>query len=120
MVAIQNTCTILLAELQRRIITEFYMQYSPTTYERTHQFYESATTEMLTDMCGRIFMDEGKMNYISPDWTGAVQLEAANEGNHGNWVTTEGAYWDEFIKYCDVNALRILKQELNKQGISVR
>ena len=119
-VAIQNTCTILLAELQRLIITEFYMQYSPTTYERTHQFYESATTEMLTDMCGRIFMDEGKMNYISPDWTGATQLEAANNFSHGGVFVGEGRYWDSFIEYCNKNALTILKQELRKQGLSVK
>ena len=119
-VAIQNATEILLAELQRLIITEFYMQYSPKMYKRTQQFYESATKEMVTDLCGRIFMDADKMHYLEPHWTGEIQLEAANEGNHGGYIIREGAYWDSFIDYCNKNALTILKQELRKQGLNVR
>ena len=119
-VAIQNACEILLAELQRLIITEFYMQYSPKMYKRTQQFYESATKEMVTDLCGRIFMDADKMHYLEPHWTGETQLEAANNSSHGGYIITQGAYWDSFIDYCNKNALTILKQELRKQGLNVR
>ena len=119
-VAIQNACEILLAELQRLIRSEFYDQYTPTMYNRTYQFLESATKEMVTDLCGRVFMDAGRMNYLEPHWTGEVQLEAANRGLHGGYIKREGRYWDSFMEYCNANALNILKQELRKQGLNVR
>ena len=119
-VAIQNACEILLAELQRLIRSEFYDQYTPKMYNRTYQFLESATKEMMTDLCGRVFMDAGRMNYLEPHWTGEVQLEAANRGLHGGYIKREGAYWDSFMEYCNANALNILKQELRKQGLNVR
>ena len=111
-VAIQNACEILLAELQRLIRSEFYDQYTPTMYNRTYQFLESATKEMVTDLCGRVFMDAGRMNYLEPHWTGDVQLEAANRGSHGNFITTEGRFWDSLMEDWNAKALNILKQEL--------
>ena len=119
-VAIQNACEILLAELQRLIRSEFYDQYTPTMYNRTYQFLESATKEMMTDLCGRVFMDAGRMNYLEPRWTGEVQLEAANNSIHGGIHVNGGRYWDSFMEYCNANALNILKQELRKQGLNVR
>ena len=91
-VAIQNACEILLAELQRLIRSEFYDQYTPTMYNRTYQFLESATKEMVTDLCGRVFMDAGRMNYLEPHWTGEVQLEAANNSIHGGIHFNGGRY----------------------------
>ena len=119
-VAIQNACEILLAELQRLIRSEFYDQYTPTMYNRTYQFLESATKEMVTDLCGRVFMDADRMNYLEPHWTGEVQLEAANNSVHGGILVNGGRYWDSFMEYCNANALNILKQELRKQGLNVR
>ena len=78
------------------------------------------TKEMMTDLCGRVFMDAGRMNYLEPHWTGEVQLEAANNSVHGGVFVGEGRYWDSFIEYCNANALNILKQELRKQGLNVR
>ena len=119
-VAIQNACEILLTELQRLIRSEFYDQYTPSQYDRTDQFFNSAVKEMVTDLCGRVFMDAGRMNYLEPHWTGETQLEAANRGLHGGYIKREGAYWDSFMEYCNANALSILKQELRKQGLNVR
>ena len=119
-VAIQNACEILLAELQRLIRSEFYDQYTPSQYDRTDQFFNSAVKEMMTDLCGRVFMDAGRMNYLEPHWTGEVQLEAANNSIHGGIHVNGGRYWDSFINYCNKNALTILKQELRKQGLNVR
>ena len=119
-VAIQNACEILLAELQRLIRSEFYDKYTPSQYDRTDQFFNSAVKEMVTDLCGRVFMDAGRMNYLEPHWTGEVQIEAANNSSHGGYIITQGAYWDSFINYCNKNALTILKQELRKQGLNVK
>ena len=119
-VAIQNATEILLAELQRLIRSEFYDKYTPKEYDRTDQFFNSAIKEMVTDLCGRVFMDAGRMNYLEPHWTGETQIEAANRGSHGGYIIRDGAYWDSFIDYCNKNALNILKQELRKQGLNVR
>ena len=119
-VAIQNACEILLAELQRLIRSEFYDQYTPKMYNRTYQFLESVTKEMVTDLCGRVFMDAGRMNYLEPHWTGEVQLEAANNSIHGGIRVNGGRFWDSFMEYCNANALNILKQELREQGLNVK
>lgn len=124
--AVNNTCNRLLGELQKLIISEFYDVYDTDTYKRTYQFYKSALTKMLTLTCGEIFMDANKINYPFSghgwSWDGERQLQAANKGVHGGWSTEESLkhrYWESFEKYCDHHALKILKEELNKQGISV-
>ena len=61
-VAIQNACEILLAELQRLIRSEFYDQYTPSQYDRTDQFFNSAVKEMVTDLCGRVFVHISSLN----------------------------------------------------------
>ena len=83
-------------------------------------------TEMLTDSMGSIFMDANAMNYPFSGrgwaWTGQQQLEAANEGVHGGWSTSESLqhrYWDEFEEYCDKNAIKILRQQLIAQGLKL-
>ena len=54
-----------------------YDVYEPELYHRTYQFWESATTKMLKQSCGQIFMDKTKMNY-NGFWTGEKQLFEAN------------------------------------------
>lgn len=118
-IAVQNACNRLLGKLQELIDTEFYDVFEPNYYKRTYQFWQSATTKMLNQNCGEIFMDASKMNYNS-FWTGEKQLQAASIGSHGGYVTDETKqhrFWEEFIKYCDSHAVDILREELKKQGI---
>ena len=45
----------------------------------------------------------------------------AQEGYHGSTdIQTEGRFWESFIRYCEKNAKNILKEELRKQGLSVK
>lgn len=120
--AVKNACNRLLGILQNLIDTEFYDIFEPDFYKRTYQFWKSATTKMLNKNCGEIFMDKSKMNYNS-FWTAEKQLQAANIGSHGGWVTDETKehrFWVAFEDYCNKHAIDILKEELRKQGFDVK
>lgn len=120
--AVENACNRLLGALQQLIDSEFYDVFTPDFYKRTYQFWESATTEMLNQTCGKVFMDKSKMNYNSY-WTAERQLLAANIGSHGGVITDETKehkFWEAFIDFCEKYAVNILKDELKKQGLKIR
>lgn len=129
-VAVENACNRLLSVLQDYIMSEYYdtSVYEPTgKYHRTMQFYNSAMTKMLSATCGEIFMNPNTMNYpfsgYGWSWDGATQIYEANQGSHGGWSTAESKkhrYFDEFEKYCEKNAVKILKEELKKQGLNIK
>ena len=125
--AVQNTCNKLLEVLQQYIMSEYYDVFNPKKYHRTMQFYRSAMTEILSETCGIIFMNPDAMYYpiqkTGWSWDGALQIYEANEGSHGGWTTEESVkhkYFYEFEKYCAKNAVKMLKQELIKQGIPIK
>ena len=119
-IAVENACNRLLGTLQELIDTEYYDQFEPDRYIRSYQFWRSATTKMLSQNCGQIFMDESAMDYGSY-WTGEKQLEYASQGYHGHTdFQTEGRFWSAFVDFCEQNATRILKEELRKQHINVK
>lgn len=121
-IAVKNTCNRLLGNLQEIIDTEFYDVFEPDYYKRTYQFWKSATTKMLNQACGQVFMDKSVMNYNN-FWTGEKQLYAANIGSHGGWITDETKehrFWDTFIEFCENNVINILKEELRKQGLPIQ
>ena len=119
-IAVENACNRLLGTLQELIDTEYYDQFEPDFYIRSYQFWRSATTKMLTQNCGEIFMDEDAMNY-GTYWDGELQLQFASRGYHGTTaIQTEGRFWQTFLDFCEQNAVKILKEELIKQGINVK
>lgn len=108
--AVENACNRLLGSLQQIIDEEFYDVFDPEYYHRTYQFWRSATTKMLTQTCGQVFMNKYAMNYNS-FWTGEKQLHAAAIGSHGGWITDETKehrFWEVFIDYCESNCINIL------------
>lgn len=120
--AVENTCNRLLGSLQQIIDEEFYDVFEPDYYSRTFQFWRSATTKMITQNCGQIFMDKDKMNY-NDFWTGEKQIYAASIGSHGGIITDETKehrFWEVFISFCQDNTIKILKEELRKQGIKIK
>lgn len=119
-IAVENACNRLLGTLQEIIDTSYYDTFEPDFYRRSYQFWRSATTKMLSQNCGQVFMDKSAMNYGSY-WDGECQLEFANRGYHGTTeIQTEGRFWDEFSQYCEENAIRILKEELRKQKVPIK
>lgn len=119
-VAVENSCKKILDELQTIIVGEFYDQYTPKQYVREYLFLQSATTKMLNQITGMVFMDEDVMNYPG-DWDGERQLAYAAEGYHGRLsIQTDGRFWDTFVEFMKNNALIILKEEMKKQGIPLK
>lgn len=120
--AIENACNRLLGALQKIIDDEFYDTFTPSFYIRSYQFWRSATAKMFNQNLGSVYMDETAMNYNS-FWTGEKQLLAASIGSHGGWVTDETKehrFWEVFERYCEKNAVSILKDELKKVGLSIK
>ena len=120
--AVENACNRLLGSLQQIIDEEFYDVFEPDFYKRSYQFWKSATTKMLTQNCGQVFMDKSAMNY-NDFWTGEKQIRAASIGSHGGWVTDETKehrFWEVFIQFCELHAIDILKEELGKQGLNIK
>ncbi|WP_342759394.1 hypothetical protein [Kineothrix sedimenti] len=118
--AIENACNRLLGTLQEFIDSEYYDKYEPEYYRRTYQFWKSATTKMLNKTSGEIFMDENAMNY-GAYWDGETQLYMADAGYHGSaYIYEDGHFFKRFVEYCEENALKILKEELRKQGLNVK
>lgn len=118
--AVETACNRLLGTLQELIMSEYYDEYNPIKYVRTYQFYSSAITRMLSKTCGEILMDSTRMQYGN-DWSGELQLLYASEGYHGGInIQTDGLFWVTFVEFCNKNAVEILKEELRKNGISVR
>lgn len=117
--AVEITCNRLLGTLQELIDSKYYDQFEPDYYQRTNQFWRSATVKMLKHNCGEIFMNETTMNY-GAYWDGECQLEFASRGYHGTTdIKTEGRFWESFIDFCEKHAVEILKEELMKQGLNV-
>lgn len=118
--AVETACNRLLGTLQELIDTEYYDQFEPDYYKRTYQFWRAATMKMLNSNCGEIFMDKTAMNY-GDYWNGECQLQFASRGYHGTTeIQTEGRFWQSFIDYCEENAVKILKEELRKQGLKIK
>lgn len=121
-IAVENACNRVLGCLQEIIDTEFYDVFEPDYYHRTYQFWKSATTKMLDQNCGEVFMDKSAMDYNS-FWNGEKQLYAASIGSHGGWITddtTSHRFWEVFLGFCEHNALNILREELRKQHINIK
>lgn len=120
--AIENACNRLLGRLQEILDEEYYEQFDPERYKRTYQFWESATTKMLKNTCGQVFMNPRAMNYKA-GWSGEKQIITAAKGLHGGWDyegVSDHKYWEVFMDYCEQNAVKILKEELKTQGIPVK
>lgn len=119
-VAVENACKRLLDELQKIIVEEYYDKYTPLQYSREYLFLQSATTKMLNQITGMVFMDEDVMNYPG-DWDGERQLLYASEGYHGRLsIRTDGRFWDTFVDFMKANGFKILKEEMKKQGIPLK
>ena len=111
-IAVENACNRLLKVLRQYILSEYYDDFTPKYYYRQYQFLESAMTKMINNTTGKVFMDASYMNYGSY-WDGETQINMAARGYHGSaYIKTEGKYWDSFMKFCEQNAVKILKEEI--------
>lgn len=136
-IAVKNASNRLLIKLQEYINEDFYNLYQPLYYDRTMSFYNSAVAKMLSGNSASIGIDddyfnfEYKKSYTSQSanitksdnvhWTGEDQINMAEAGFHGNvGIYRDGHFFSDFLDYCDKNALNILREELIKQGITLK
>lgn len=127
--AVENASERVLQELQNYIMEDYYNLYQPEYYVRTKEFYKSAVAKMLNSNSAEIGISELYMsyqysaNYRLQDnsmghWTGEDQVYMADAGFHGNaYIYRDGHFWKDFEQWCDENAVNILREELQKQGI---
>lgn len=131
--AVENAANKLLEKLQEYIKEDYYNLYAPKYYiPRTMKFFESAVANIIGNSTATIGIDELYMSYQYParykyldgtsgHWTGEDQVYMADAGFHGNVnIYRDGHFWKDFIRFCEENALNILKEELRKQGLNVR
>lgn len=116
--AIEGTCKELNDVLQEFANDSFYSEYSPSVHKRTYQLFNMCTHEMVSDMCGKVFLDSSLANYQGID--SALNLDYMVNGIHGNPdIQTEGRFFQDFLNYCDKNAINILVKNLRKQGLNI-
>ena len=126
-VAVKNTSEKLANTLQEYINTHFYEWYTPSVYERTWNFYESASYEFVGRACTKIGLSPKYLSFKYPSVgtvdrsiTGAQQAELAEKGYHGNpTILYGGQFWSSFVEYAEQNAVSMLKEELRKQGLKI-
>lgn len=107
------------AKLREIIDEEYYSQYEPLVYQRTGSFYRSALATLLSPTSAEIGIDESVMNYGSY-WDGETQAEFASRGYHGTTaIQTEGRFWASFEDWMNQNAIKVLKEELKRQGLNL-
>ena len=138
-IAVENAAKRLQEKLVEIIESEYYDQYDPIYYiPRTYAFLKSAVSKMLNSKTASIGIDDDYFNYeysarymmfengggtarnVSGHWTGEDQVNMAAQGYHGSTaIQTEGRFWESFIDYCKSNAIKILKEELVRQGLTL-
>lgn len=117
--AVNNVANEMVNQLRYYLIEDYYAMYNPVKYQRTFQFQDAPTYEMLASNMAKIFIDTDNMNYrgVSGDYVANL----ASFGFHGDInIFRPGFYWSDFVKWADKNVPKLLKEELKKQGISVK
>jgi len=110
-------------ELRSYVREDFYNQYAPKYYDRTYSFLFSATYKMLSGQSASVFIDTGVMNYLGQPSgiTGDYVAKMASLGFHGSpEIFREGYFWEDFMKWAEMNIPHLMKAELKKQGLTVK
>lgn len=137
-IAVGNTAKRLQEKLVEIIDRDYYEQYDPLYYKpRTYAFLKSAVSKMLNSHTASIGIDDTYFDYeypsrymmfengggtdrnVSGHWTGEDQVYMASQGYHGTYnIRTDGRFWEDFVDYCEANAVNILREELKKVGLN--
>lgn len=121
--ALMSTARILAERLRESIDVQYYKdpQFYPNVYRRTYRFLDSASYQLLGKNMAEIFVDTDSMSYYN-GFDPEQVVEWAGQSMHGSelYETDTEDFWTVFEEYCDKNALRILKEELHKQGLQTK
>lgn len=117
--AIQETAKIVRDKLEEFINEDFYSMYRPQFYDRTYSFLKSPKFNLLDTKTAEVFIDDDVMHYLGISGNDVATL--ASYGFHGGIdIFRPGFYWTDFIKYCDENVPRLIKENLKKQGLQIK
>lgn len=120
--ALMSTSRILVEELRKSIDNQYYQDpgFYPNIYRRTYKFLDSASYKLIGKNMSEIFIDTDMMNYTN-GFDAHQIVDWASESKHGSdyYQTDTVDFWTTFENYCDKNAIRILKEELIKQGLQL-
>lgn len=118
-VAVEKVADEMVNQLRYYLIEDYYNMYDPMDYDRTYQFQDAPSFEMLSSSMAKIFIDTDSMNYRGI--SGADVANMASFGFHGSIdIFRPGYFWTDFVAWCDENVPRMLKEELRNQGLNVK
>lgn len=114
-------------------VKEFYADYSPVMYERTHQLYRSLVkTDVYLNSFGsgyeaEVYFDLSSLNYVTGrNPSGEQVMEAAAYGGHGAeglrvvFGNTGTDIWNGVLPVLSTEAKKILVEELIAQGVPIK
>lgn len=119
----------------RNHVKEYYDEYVPTYYQRTHSFLDNLIkTEVVqkgNSLSCQVRLDEDYLKYQypgNPSWeknvpaTGQDVATWANEGLHGGTVQGKSQWWDDAMEELGgkQGILDIMYKNLKKVGIPIR
>lgn len=120
--ALMSTARILSEKLRESIDEQYYKDpnFYPNVYQRTNKFLDSASYQLIGKNMAEIFVDTDMMSYkngFDPD----IVVENASKSWHGSelYATGNEDFWTTFENYCEENAIKILREELQKQGLKL-
>lgn len=120
--ALMSTSRILAEKLRESIDSQYYNDPSfyPNLYRRTNKFLDSASYQLIGKNMAEIFVDTDMMNY-SNGFDADQVVEWAGNSQHGAdyYQTDTEDFWSVFESFCEENAIKILRQELQKQGLKL-
>lgn len=124
---------VVVYEIIREFIIEFYEDYDPILYERTEQLLNSLVKgdvyPSAKGYVADVYFDLSSLNYVTGNQpTGEQVMAAAANGLHGaigeNLLYVHGntgvGVWKDPLQVLDAEAIRILKDRLVEQGIPIK
>jgi hypothetical protein len=117
------TASVRITKELRNIIDEQYYQdpeFYPNVYRRVNMFLDSASYELIGSNMAEIGINTDEMHYYNgfdPD----TVVEYAANSQHGSplYQTDTVDFWSTFEQWCEENVIKILRQELQNQGLKL-
>ena len=120
--ALMSTSRILVGKLRESIDSQYYKdpEFYPNVYKRTYRFLDSASYQLIGKNMAEIFVDDDSMSYYN-GFDPEQVIEYAGMSQHGSelYQTNTEDFWTVFENYCEENAIKILRNELQKQGLKL-
>lgn len=137
---ILDKCKVSVAQTQSKIhflinnvLNEFYDEFTPSEYIRTHQLLHSLVKSDIkstgNSIVAEVYFDASKLNYVSPArgksgqmhdaiYSNDEVLNMAMHGSHGGWIDGTPIWSTSLGRLGDV--YKLLINSLKTNGIPIR